>query len=156
VIHTKVICYFSAITCSMKVYISNLSGRDWKIIMTKNIFDKIELSSGKTFENRLVMAPMTTQCSFHYGSVTDELVEYYTGCAGGTEAFMVESKYIDNYGLAFEGAHGEDSDDKIRGLKKLADGIKKKGSKAIMQHYHVGLMGTPELNKGRRPISASS
>ena len=45
--------------------------------MTKNIFDKVQLSSGQTFENRLVMAPMTTQCSYHDGSVTDELVQYY-------------------------------------------------------------------------------
>ncbi|HJG33638.1 fumarate reductase flavoprotein subunit [Jeotgalicoccus aerolatus] len=124
--------------------------------MTKNIFDKIELSSGKTFENRLVMAPMTTQCSFHDGSVTDELVQYYTRRAGGPAAVIVESTFIDNYGRAFEGALGADSDDKIPGLKKLADGIKKKGSKAIIQLYHAGRMGTPELNKGRRPISASS
>ena len=124
--------------------------------MTKNLFDKVQLSSGQTFENRLVMAPMTTQCSFHDGSVTDELVQYYTRRAGGPAAVIVESTFIDNYGRAFEGALGADSDDKIPGLTKLAEGIKNKGSKAIIQLYHAGRMGTPELNKGRQPISASN
>lgn len=124
--------------------------------MVKNIFDKVQLSSGQTFENRLVMAPMTTQCSFHDGSVTDELIQYYSRRAGGPAAVIVESTFIDNYGRAFEGALGADSDDKIPGLKKLAEGIKSKGSKAIIQLYHAGRMGTPELNMGRQPISASS
>lgn len=124
--------------------------------MTKNVFDKVQLSSGQSFENRLVMAPMTTQCSFHDGSVTEELVQYYKRRSGGPAAVIVESTFIDNYGRAFEGALGADSDDKIPGLKQLADGIKSKGSKAIIQIYHAGRMGTPELNKGRQPISASS
>lgn len=124
--------------------------------MTKNVFDKVQLSCGQIFDNRLVMAPMTTQCSYHDGSVTDELVQYYSRRAGGPAAVIVESTFIDNYGRAFEGALGADTDDKIPGLKKLAEGIKSKGSKAIIQLYHAGRMGTPELNKGRQPISASN
>lgn len=124
--------------------------------MVNKLFDTVQLSSGQSFENRLVMAPMTTQSSFHDGSVTDELVQYYSRRAGGPAAVIVESTFIDNYGRAFEGALGADSDDKIPGLKKLADGIKNKGSKAIIQLYHAGRMGTPELNSGRQPISASN
>lgn len=124
--------------------------------MTKQIFEAVNLRNGQTFENRLVMAPMTTQCSFHDGSVTDELVDYYSKRAGGPAAVIVESTFIDNYGRAFEGALGADSDDKVPGLRKLSEGIKNKGSKALIQLYHAGRMGTPELNKGRQPISASN
>ena len=124
--------------------------------MTKQIFEAVNLKNGQTFENRLVMAPMTTQCSFHDGSVTDELIKYYATRAGGPAAVIVESTFIDNYGRAFEGALGADSDDKIPGLRKLASAIKEKGSKALIQLYHAGRMGSPELNMGRQPISASN
>lgn len=124
--------------------------------MTKDIFEKVDLNNGQALDNRLVMAPMTTQCAFHDGSVTDELINYYGRRAGGPAAVIVESTFIDNYGRAFEGALGADSDDKIHGLTKLASAIKDKGSKALIQLYHAGRMGVPELNMGRQPVSASN
>ena len=40
----------------------------------------------------------------------------------------------------FPGAIGIDNDDKIPGLKRLAEAIQSKGSKAILQLYHAGRM----------------
>ncbi|ELR67886.1 Fumarate reductase flavoprotein subunit [Photobacterium marinum] len=111
--------------------------------------------SGGKLKNRIVMAPMTIQSAFFDGSVTQEMIEYYAMRSGDAGAVIVESAFVENYGRAFPGALGIDSDDKIPGLKKLAEAIKAKGSKAILQIYHAGRMANPEYNGGHQPISAS-
>lgn len=124
--------------------------------MTKNIFDEMTLSSGATLKNRIVMAPMTTESAYYDGNLTDELIEYYAFRSGEAGAVIVESAFVEDKGRGFFGAIGIDSDDKIEGLTRLAEAIKSKGSKAIIQIYHAGRMAFPDMNKGYNPISASS
>ncbi|GAB7260457.1 hypothetical protein DaDZ19_21240 [Dickeya ananatis] len=83
------------------------------------------------------------------------MITYYGSRSGDASAIIVESAFVENYGRAFPGALGIDTDSKVAGLKKLADAIKSKGSKAILQIYHAGRMANPEYNGGHQPISAS-
>src|SRR5699024_10594290 len=124
--------------------------------MTKDIFEKVYLNNGQALDNRLVMAPMTTQCAFHDGSVTDELINYYGRRAGGPAAIIVESTFIDNYGRAGEGAVGAESEEISHELSKVASAIIDKGSKALIELCRAGRMGVAELNMGRQPVSASN
>lgn len=71
--------------------------------------------SGGKLKNRIVMAPMTIQSAFFDGSVTQEMIEYYAMRSGDAGAVIVESAFVENYGRAFPGALGIDSDDKIPG-----------------------------------------
>jgi urocanate reductase len=119
------------------------------------LVDEILFQSGEKLKNRIIMAPMTIQSAFFDGNVTQEMIEYYALRSGDAAAIIVESAFVENYGRAFPGALGIDSDDKIPGLKKLADAIKAKGSKAIIQIYHAGRMANPEYNGGHQPVSAS-
>lgn len=120
------------------------------------ILQSISLPSGAVLKNRLVMAPMTTCTGFHDGTVTGELVEYYRARAGSIGTVIVECCFIDPKGPAFPGAIGIDSDNKIPGLKRIADAIKSKGSTAILQIYHGGRMVEPELIGGRTPVAPSA
>ncbi|RWX56170.1 NADH-dependent flavin oxidoreductase [Photobacterium chitinilyticum] len=123
--------------------------------MTK-LIEEIKLGlSHATLKNRIVMAPMTIQSAFFDGGVTQEMVDYYASRSGDAGAIIVESAFVENYGRAFPGALGINSDSKIAGLKKLATAIKAKGSKAILQIYHAGRMANGEYNGGHQPISAS-
>ncbi|KES14231.1 NADH:flavin oxidoreductase, Old Yellow Enzyme family, partial [Gilliamella apicola SCGC AB-598-I20] len=106
----------------------------------KNIFNPILLPNGITLKNRIMMAPMTTCSGFYEGSVTHDLIEYYRARAGEIGTIIVECGFVDNKGLAFPGAIGLDNDDKIEGLAKVAQAIKEKGSKAVIQVYHGGRM----------------
>lgn len=119
------------------------------------LVDEMLFQSGGKLKNRIVMAPMTIQSAFFDGKVTQEMIEYYALRSGDAAAIIVESAFVENYGRAFPGALGIDSDDKIPGLKKLAEAIKAQGSKAILQIYHAGRMANPEYNGGHHPISAS-
>ena len=119
------------------------------------LFNKLTLRSGAVLKNRIVMAPMTIESAFFDGSVTQEMIDYYALRSGDAAAIIVESAFVENYGRAFPGALGIDHDSKIEGLKQLAEAIKVKGSKAIIQIYHAGRMANPEYNGGHQPISAS-
>lgn len=55
--------------------------------------------------------------------------------------------------LAFPGAIGIDNDEKIAGLAKIADAIKSKGSKALLQIYHGGRMVDPKRSAVARRLA---
>ncbi|SET42901.1 flavocytochrome c [Thorsellia anophelis] len=119
-------------------------------------FEPIKLPRGALLKNRLVMAPMTTSSGFYDGSVTDDLISYYSERAGTIGAIIVECCYIDNKGPAFPGALAIDNDKMIPGLARIAKAIKSKGSKAILQIYHGGRMVEPELIGGKTPVAPSA
>ncbi|NGX86231.1 flavocytochrome c [Rahnella sp. Lac-M11] len=120
------------------------------------VLKPLTLPNGAVLKNRLLMAPMTTCTGFYDGTVTSELVEYYRDRAGSIGTVIVECCFIDRLGPAFPGAIAIDSDNKIPGLKKIADAIISKGSKAILQIYHGGRMVEPELIGGRTPVAPSA
>jgi fumarate reductase flavoprotein subunit len=122
----------------------------------KDIFSAFTLPNGVELKNRIMMAPMTTCSGFHEGSVTQDLIEYYQARAGEIGTIIVECGFVDNKGLAFPGAIGLDSDDKIEGLAKVAKAIKEKGSKAVIQVYHGGRMVEPKLIGGQLPVGPSA
>jgi fumarate reductase flavoprotein subunit len=122
----------------------------------EDIFKPIILPNGIALKNRIMMAPMTTCSGFYEGSVTHDLIEYYRARAGEIGTIIVECGFVDNKGLAFPGAIGLDSDDKIEGLAKIAQAIKENGSKAVIQVYHGGRMVEPKLIGGQSPVGPSA
>ncbi|OCG02842.1 flavocytochrome c [Gilliamella sp. wkB112] len=120
------------------------------------VFKPLTLPNGIELKNRLMMAPMTTCSGFYEGSVTQDLIEYYRARSGEIGTIIVECGFIDNKGLAFPGAIGLDNDDKIEGLAKIAQAIKEKGSKAVIQVYHGGRMVEPKLIGGQSPVGPSA
>ena len=122
----------------------------------KNAFQPLTLPNGVELKNRIIMAPMTTCSGFYEGSVTSDLIEYYNARSGEIGTIIVECGFVDQKGLAFPGAIGLDSDDKIEGLAKIAHAIKEKGSKAIIQVYHGGRMVEPKLIGGLSPVGPSA
>ena len=120
------------------------------------LLSPITLPNGTALKNRFLMAPMTTCTGFYDGSVNSELVEYYRARAGSIGTVIVECCFIDEKGLAFPGAIGIDSDSKVPGLAKIAQAIKEKGSKAVLQIYHGGRMTEPKLIGGQSPVAPSA
>ncbi|AGB77667.1 flavocytochrome c [Enterobacteriaceae bacterium strain FGI 57] len=120
------------------------------------ILESFTLPNGTEIKNRLFMAPMTTCSGYYDGSVSSELIEYYRARSGSIGTIIVECCFVDDLGLAFPGALGIDNDDKIAGLAKIAEAIKSKGSKALLQIYHGGRMVDPKLIGGRTPVGPSA
>jgi 2,4-dienoyl-CoA reductase-like NADH-dependent reductase (Old Yellow Enzyme family) len=120
------------------------------------LFEDFTFKSGVRLENRILMAPMTNFASEENGVVSDEELVYYKERSSGVGAVVTAVAYVIRGGKGFVNQIGADSDDKIPGLKRLADTIKGEGAKAILQIFHAGRMAPPELLEDGQSVSASA
>lgn len=118
------------------------------------LFESFTLKSGVTLDNRLLMAPMTTQSSFENGMITTDERIYYRRRASGVGTVVTACAHVREDGK-FASSPSASSDKYIKSLTKLAQSIQSTGTKAILQIFHVGRMGTRSSLRGIQPVSAS-
>ncbi|MGB6179521.1 NADH-dependent flavin oxidoreductase [Carnobacterium sp.] len=119
------------------------------------LFEPFTFPSGVTIENRVLMAPMTTNSAFENGMITTDEHNYYLRRATGLGAVITSCAQVMENGK-FAGSFSAASDNRIESLSKLASTIQSTGSKAILQLFHVGRMGTSSTLRGEQPVSASA
>jgi 2,4-dienoyl-CoA reductase-like NADH-dependent reductase (Old Yellow Enzyme family) len=120
------------------------------------LFETLTFSNGTQLKNRVVMAPMTNFSSNPDGTVTDGEVNYYARRASGVGMVVTACTYVTANGKGFHGEFAADRDEMIPSLKKLAEAIKAKGAKAVLQIFHGGRMCPPELVPNGETVSASA
>lgn len=119
------------------------------------LFESFTFKSGVSIDNRIVMAPMTSESSFENGMVTTDELNYFARHSKSAGMIITScAQFLENG--RFSGSLGVSSDTQIEGLRKLANTVKKDGSKAILQIFHVGRMGSAATLKGEQPVSAST
>ncbi len=91
-------------------------------------------------KNRLVMPPLATSKSEQDGKVSKELLDYYDEKSRGgyISLIIIEHSFIAQRGKASEKQLSVADNSLIENLKKLANTIKKNGSKTVMQINHAG------------------
>ncbi|MDN5347695.1 MAG: hypothetical protein PWP65_1259 [Clostridia bacterium] len=101
--------------------------------------DKGEIG-GLKVKNRIVMAPMGTNLACADGSVSPEMVAYYSRRArGGAGLVIVESSAVDfPYGSGGAAQPRADEDRFVPGLSRLAEAIQNYGARAVVQLNHAG------------------
>lgn len=117
---------------------------------------KVRLPNGVELRNPIVMAPMTTQLSFYNGEVTKDEIEYYENRSHDIGAVITAAANVQEIGKGWHGELGIYDDRFIPGLRKLANAIKSKGAKAIVQIFHAGRMTSSKVLNGKQPVSASA
>ncbi|MFD0050012.1 NADH-dependent flavin oxidoreductase [Actinomycetes bacterium NPDC127524] len=122
----------------------------------KPLFESIELPSGVTLKNRIVMAPMTNFSSNPDGTVTDDEVKYYVRRSNGAGMVITACTYVTASGKGFHGEFAAHTDEMIPSLNRLASAIKEKGAKAVLQIFHAGRLAIPELVPGGEIVGASN
>lgn len=120
----------------------------------EKLFEPITLKSGVTLENRIVMAPMTTNSSFENGMFTTDEHNYYER-RRGVGAIITSCAHVREDGK-FAASPSAASDDNIESLAKLAKTIQDTGAKAILQIFHVGRMESSSNLRGLQLVSASA
>lgn len=124
--------------------------------MSDRLFlNAIDLKKGVTIQNRIVMAPMTTKSSFFDGTVSSDELDYYR-LRSGAGMVITAVANVDENGKGFEGELSVADDRFIPGLRALANAIKSKGSKAILQIFSAGRMTNSQILRGQQPVSASA
>ncbi len=109
-----------------------------------------------TLKNRLVMPPMATLKAEQDGSINQPILDYYAEKTDGgyISLIIVEHSFIAHEGKASECQLSIADDQKVEGLKQLADTIQTNDSKAVMQLSHAG-SGTSEDIIGTKPFGPS-
>lgn len=112
-------------------------------------------ANGARLQNRIVMAPVTTQSSFFDGTVSNDEVKFYQ-MRSGVGMIIAEVANINKEGKGFEGELSVAEDRFIPGLSKLANAIHLKGSKAVLQIFDAGRKTNRQILRGIQPRSASA
>lgn len=112
--------------------------------------------SGIELANRVVMAPMTTFSGNDDGTTNDAEVAYYQNRNEAAGLLISACAYVEKQGKGFHGQIGVDSDELIPSLKRIADALKEKGGKAVLQIYHGGRMSPPAELPDGQTVSASA
>ena len=121
----------------------------------ERLFEPFTFKSGATIDNRILMAPMTTNSSFENGMFTTDEHLYYERRGGEVGAIITACAHVKENGK-FAASPSISSDRHIESLSKLAKRIQATGSKAILQIFHVGRMGSVKTLRGIQPVSASA
>ncbi|MEK3799878.1 NADH-dependent flavin oxidoreductase [Peribacillus sp. FSL H8-0477] len=122
----------------------------------QKIFEPFTFTSGVEVKNRIMLAPMTNYSSKDNDEVSESELAYYSERSGGVGAVITAVAYIEAGGKGFPGQFSAADDSFIPSLKKLADTIQSKGSKAILQIFHAGRMSPPDLLPDQQSVSASA
>ena len=122
----------------------------------KDLFQPLTFSSGATLKNRFMLAPLTNTQSHPDGKLSDDEYRWLTMRAqGGFGLTMTCAAHIQAVGQGFPGQLGIFSDDHLEGLTKLATGIKREDSLAVVQLHHAGMRSPADLI-GQAPVCPSN
>lgn len=111
--------------------------------------------SGVTVSNRFVMAPMVIGASTEEGEVTEADLAYWRRRAAAGGMLITGSAAVGRYSEAFKNSLGVYSDEHIPGLTRLAQAMKSRGAKAILQIYHAGREAKYSYEKHGRAYAPS-
>ncbi|WP_310620058.1 NADH:flavin oxidoreductase [Flexibacterium corallicola] len=108
------------------------------------LFQSIKIG-GVELSGRLAKsATVETRCT-EDGFITDQLIEFYEEIArGGTPLIISGASSYNRYARGVPYQISVDADDKIPGLKKLAQAVHRHQSKIFIQIYHTSRQALPE------------
>lgn len=106
--------------------------------MNKTLLSPVKLGNGIVLKNRFVLSPMTTNSSTKEGYITKEDLLYAQRRAQTAPLQITGAAYINKEGQLFEYGFSVDDDSCIEGLSKMAQTMKSKGARAILQLTHAG------------------
>jgi len=124
--------------------------------MTYNFQQDFSFKNGITLKNRVIMSPTTTMSSFYDGHVTNDEIDFYGARAGGVGMIIGEVANVIAGGKGFEGELSIADDTDIEGLSRLANAMKRNGTKAVLQIFHAGRKSNDSILRGNQPVSASA
>ena len=107
------------------------------------MLNKFKLNDKVELDNKVVMAPMTNYLSNDDLTVSDQEVDYYAARSKEVGMVITACTFFQPNGQGFANQFYAGDDSYIPSLKKLAHGIKKEGSKAVLQMFHGGRMADP-------------
>ncbi len=106
----------------------------------------IHFPCGAVMKNKFMLAPMTNTQSYEDGRLSDDEYHWLTMRAKGQFGLVMTcAAHVQAVGKGFPGQLGIFGEEHLPGHRKLAEGIKKHGSLAVVQLHHAGMRTPVEL-----------
>lgn len=119
-----------------------------------DLYAPLTLPRGPALANRIALAPLTNQQSHADGTLSDDEYRWLMMRAeGGFGMTFTCAAHVQAVGQGFPGQLGCFSDAHLPGLRRIADGIRARGSVSSLQLHHGGSRAVPEIVG--RPVSVS-
>jgi 2,4-dienoyl-CoA reductase-like NADH-dependent reductase (Old Yellow Enzyme family) len=99
--------------------------------------------NGMRLRNRLALPPMTTNYGTPEGTVTEDIIQFYTDRSNDVGLVIVESTAVRADGRIVPGGLGLWEDGQVPGMTRLAAAIQKLGAAAVVQINHAGARCDP-------------
>lgn len=112
----------------------------------KKIYEPITLPNGVTLPNRFAVAPMSIEGADITGAPTKEDINFWERRADTAALLITGETSVSLYGMTSEHQLGI-FDSNFESWKKLAQAMKSKGNKAIVQLFHGGYKGKTSYQK---------
>ncbi|HKE93627.1 MAG TPA: NADH:flavin oxidoreductase [Povalibacter sp.] len=120
------------------------------------LFSPVSIGS-LVLPGRLIKTATAETRATHDGYVTPELIQFYIPMArGGTPLIITGNIYVSLDGKSAPRQVGADDDDKIPGLKELADAVHRHGTRMFAQLNHCGRQVVPRFAGLSEAVSASA
>jgi len=120
-----------------------LTEQNIKIEQSSALFDPLYIGKLKLSGRMAKSATVETLCT-RQGYITDEYIQFYEEIAAGeTPLIITGAASYDTYSRGVPHQLSVDADDKIEGLKRLADTVHKYDSKVFVQIYHTARQALP-------------
>ena len=112
--------------------------------MTLDLFSPITLGS-ISLKNRIVMAPLTRSRAPKESGVPQAMNVTYYEQRASAGLIITEATPISAMGHGYPFLPGIYTDEQVAGWKKVVDAVHTKGSKILLQLWHVGRISHPSL-----------
>lgn len=104
------------------------------------LFEPLKFASGLEAPNRVVLAPMTNKTSHDDGTLSDDELHFLLSRAdGGFGVVTTCASHVSKEGQGWPGELACHDDAHLLGLRRVSDGLRKRGAKSILQIFHGGL-----------------
>lgn len=117
------------------------------------LFEPLQLGE-LSLKNRIVMAPLT-RCRAPNRIPNELMLEYYVQRANAG-LILTEATSISPQGVGYPDTPGIWSEEQVAGWKKITDAVHAKGSKIVLQLWHVGRISDPIYLDGQLPVAPSA
>ncbi len=107
-------------------------------------------------KNRVIMAPLTRSRADNKEKKATDLHATYYQQRASAGLIITEGSQVSPRAVGYVHTPGIHSDEQVEGWKKVTEAVHQKGSKIVIQLWHVGRISHPDFHDGELPLAPSA
>lgn len=109
-----------------------------------------------TFQNRIVMPPMTRCRTSQPGNIPNKMMAKYYGQRASSGLIIAEATQVSEDAQGYSFTPGVHNQEQVEGWKLVTDEVHSKGGQIFLQVWHTGRMSHESFHNGEAPFAPSA